>query len=209
VLACCVASNVEQSSSAMEVEPFLQAVLRDSWQAFKRDPVLFIGASWLAALLTVVSLGLLLGPLTVGFIQLVHRRLHGQSARIGDLFEGMSAFVSSVLASVVIGLGIALGLCLAVIPGLFVGVATCFAFHELSYRKSTAIDAIKGSFVIFKTHLLHVLLLLVAIATLNALGHLTVLGVLVTVPFSLVLTTVAYEKLTGQTTGSQIVAMPE
>jgi len=189
-----------------EVEPFLRDVASETWQAFKRNPVIFIGGSWLAALVSCASLGLLLGPMTVGFISMVRRTLHGQSARVRDVFEGLhsSALVSSVLAAVMIAIASVLGLLLFVIPGLFVSAATCFAFHELAYRKLTAVDAIKASFGILKTRLLHVLLLLAGLAALNALGHVAVLGILLTVPLSVVALTIAYEKLSGQTRGSQL-----
>jgi uncharacterized membrane protein len=189
-----------------EVEPFLRDVASQTWHAFKRDPVIFIGGSWLAALVSCASLGLLLGPMTVGFISVVQRTLHGQSARVRDVFEGLhgGALVSSVLAALMIVIASVLGLLLLVIPGLFVGAATCFAFHELAYRKLTAVDAIKASFGILKARLLHVLLLLAGIAALNAVGHVAVLGILLTVPFSMVSLTIAYEKLSGQTTGSQL-----
>jgi uncharacterized membrane protein len=189
-----------------EVEPFLRDVASETWHAFKRNPVIFIGGSWLAALVSCASLGLLLGPMAVGFISVVRRTLHGQSARVRDVFDGLhnGALVSSALAAVMIAVATVLGCLLFVIPGLFVGAATCFAFHELAYRNQTAVDAIKASFAILKARLLHVLLLLAGITALNALGHVAALGILLTVPFSMVCLTIAYEKLTGQTTGSQL-----
>lgn len=189
-----------------DVEPFLRDVVSETWHAFKRNPVIFVGGSWLATLVSVASLGLLMGPMTVGFISVVQRTLHGQSARVRDVFEGLhsGALVSSIFATIMIGLASVLGCLLFVIPGLFVLAATCFTFHELAYRKLTAVDAIKASFAILKARLLHVLLLLAGVAALNAVGHLAVIGILVTVPFSVVCLTVAYEKLSGQTTGSRL-----
>jgi uncharacterized membrane protein len=197
---------VSSRGTVADVEPFLQEVARQSWVAFKRDPVLYIVGSCAAGLLSLLSFGILLGPMTTGFIRIVHRGLHGQSARIGDLMEGLRAplLVSSLFASVLIAIGTALGLLLFMLPGVFVAVATSFAFHELSYRRVTAIEAIKGSFALLRDHLLHVLLLLIAVAIINVIGQLAILGSLIAVPFSVVAMTVAYEKLSGQTTGSQI-----
>lgn len=191
-----------------DVEPFLRDALRESWQLLKRDPTLFVVGGAIVSVLSAASLGVLLGPMAVGFIQTVHRRMHGQSARVRDVLDGMTSLVTSVVACCVIGIASLIGFALAVIPGLLVLAATCFVFHEVCYRRGTAVDAIKGSFAILKAHLLHVLLLLVAIGFLNAVTYVSWFALLVTIPFSLVLLTVAYEKLSGQTTGSQIVAVP-
>src|SRR5690349_15041211 len=102
--------------------------LRESWSLFKREPTLLIVAALLAA----------------------HRRLHGQSARIRDGVDGRASAVSALVAWLLIGVAAALGFALAVIPGLLLIAATCFAFHEIGYRKHTAIEAIKGSFALFK-----------------------------------------------------------
>jgi uncharacterized membrane protein len=212
-----VTPNADSSDDAAagslvgEVEPFLRDVASETWHAFKRNPVIFVGGSWLAALVSCASIGLLSGPMMVGFILVVHRTLHGQSTRVRDVFEGLQtgALVGSVLAALMIAIASVLGFLLFVIPGLFVTAATCFVFHELAYRKLTAVEAIKASFGILKARLLHVLLLLAGIAALNALGHVAVLGILLTVPFSVVCLTVAYEKLSGQTTGSQLATVTE
>jgi uncharacterized membrane protein len=188
----------------IEVERFAREVVLESWEAFKTDPLLYILASLVVAVLGVVSLSVLLGPLTVGFILIVQRRRRGQPAQVSDLFDGLSQFVSAFIAFVLIVIAAFIGCLLLVVPGLLVLYVSCFAFHELTYRKTGAVEALQGSFRIIKRSALHALLLLVGVAALNALGSAVVFGTLLTAPFGLLMMSVAYEKLTGQTPGSAV-----
>lgn len=187
-----------------DVEPFLLDVFNRSWSLFKREPTLLIVGGAVATLVAALSLTLLAGPLVIGFCTVVHRLLHGQSARIRDVFEFGPRAVGAVVAWLLVAVSAAIGLALALIPGLLVLVVCCFTWHEIGYRGLTAIEAIKGSFAICKAYLLHVLLLLVGLGVLNAVGCISLFASLISVPFSLVLLTVAYETLSGQTRGEQI-----
>jgi hypothetical protein len=187
------------ASRPIEVEDFVLRSVRESWDTFKADPLLYIAASLLVALVSAISLGILAGPMIVGFIEIVRRRRRGQSARVGDLRTGLSLFASSFVALLVIVLASAIGFALLVIPGLIVMVATCFAFHEIAYRRAHAADALRASWQLARRNLLHVLLVLVGVTALNSLGGAIVLGMLLTGPYALVWMTVAYELLTGQT----------
>ena len=184
---------------AIEVERFAKEVVLESWEAFKNDPLLYILATLVVIALGIVSLTILLGPLSVGFIIVVQRRRRAQPAEVGTLFDGLSQFASAFVAYLLITAATLIGLMLAVVPGLLVLIAFSFTFHELAYRKSHAVEAMKASFGIVKRSALHVLLLLVGLAALNALGSAVVFGSLLTAPFGLLMMSVAYEKLTGQT----------
>jgi uncharacterized membrane protein len=186
------------AASSIEVEPFVQQSAREAWRTFKADPLLYIAGSLIVAVVGGVSLLILAGPLTVGFIDVVRRRRRGESVRIADVFGGMSQFASSFVAFVLVALATAIGCLLLVVPGLVVLIVSCFAFHEIAYRKAHAADGLRASFFIAKRNLLHVLVVLIGVAALNALGSAVLFGMLLTVPFALVWMTVAYELLTGQ-----------
>jgi uncharacterized membrane protein len=161
--------------------------------------LLYIAGSLVVAVVGVLSLLVLAGPLTVGFVQLVRRRRRGERARITDVFDGLSQFAPSFVAFVLIAIATVIGMLLFVVPGLLVLVASCFAFHEISYRKAHAGDAIRASFHVAKRNPLHVLIVLIGVAALNALGSAVLFGTLLSAPFALVWMTVAYELLSGQT----------
>jgi hypothetical protein len=192
----------------IEVERFAQEVVRESWEAFKADPLLYILATLVVTVLGMLSLTIMLAPLTVGFILIVQRRRRGQPAQLGSLFDGLSQFGSSFVAFLLVGIAAFIGFLLFVVPGLLVMFVCCFGFHELTYRKVGAIEALSGSFRIIKRSALHTLLLLVGMAVLNAVGSAVVFGTLLTAPFGLLMMSVAYEKLTGQTPSAGALAAP-
>ncbi len=187
------------AAPAIEVESFVVQSARAAWQTFKTDPVLYIVSSLVVAVVAAVSLLILTGPMTVGFIEVVRRRRRGENARIADLFDGLSQFAGSFVAFVLIAVAASIGFLLFVVPGLLVLVATCFAFHEIGYRKAHAADALRASFRLARRNALHVLIVLIGVAALNALGGAVLFGTLLSAPFALVWMTVAYELLTGQT----------
>jgi hypothetical protein len=193
--------------SSIAVESFVQQSAREAWQTFKSDPLLYIAGTLVVAAVSILSIGVLAGPLTVGFIDVVRRRRRGESARIADVFGGLSQFASSLLAFVVVLIASAIGFALLVIPGLIVMIASCFAFHEIAYRKAHAVDALRASYFIARRNLLHVLVVLVAVAALNALGGAVWFGTLLSAPFALVWMTVAYELLTGSTPEASALAV--
>ena len=185
----------------IEVEDFALRSLRESWDAFKADPALYILGGALAALVSVLTLGILAGPMIVGFIQIVQRRRRGQSARAGDVRAGRSVFASSFIAFLLFAVAGCIGFALLVVPGLLVMIATCFAFHEIAYRGAHAADALRASYQLARDNLLHVLVVLIGVAVLNSLGGVVVIAILLTAPLGVVWMTVAYELLTGQTPG--------
>lgn len=184
---------------SIAVESFVLQSTREAWQTFKTDPLLYIAGSLVVAVVGLLSALVLLGPLTVGFIGVVRRRRRGESARIADVFDGRSQFAASFVAFVLVAVATTIGMLLLVVPGLLVLIASCFAFHEIAYRKAHAADALRASFHMAKRNLLHVLIVLIGVAALNALGGAVLFGTLLSAPFALVWMTVAYELLTGQT----------
>jgi hypothetical protein len=181
------------------VEPFVLRSVRESWDVFKADPVLYIAGAVIAAVVSVLSIGILAGPMADGFIQLVRRRRRGELVQLGDLRQGLALFASSFIALLLVAVAASIGFLLLVIPGLLVLIVTCFALHEIAYRGLSAVDALRASFQLARHRSLHVLVVLVGVAALNALGGVVLFGTLLTAPYAIVWTTVAYEILTGQT----------
>jgi uncharacterized membrane protein len=197
-------AHMADSVASVEVEPFLQDSVREAWRTFKADAVLYIAGTLLLCVVSIVTLTVLAGPLAVGLIGIIRRRRRGEAAQISDVFDGLSQFASSFVAFLLIAIATSVGLLLAVVPGLLVLLATCFAFHEIAYRERHAGDALRASYAIAKNHVLHVLLLLIGVAALNALGNAVVFGGFLTAPFAAVWMTVAYEMLTDQTPGRSV-----
>jgi hypothetical protein len=191
------------------LEPFLKAVWSKSWQLFQGQALTFILASLVMLVLMVVSLGILAGPLFVGYIELVRKAGRGETIAVGDLFRGFDFFLPSFLASVLIGIMFLIGMVLLFLPCLAVALFTAFTLHAIAFENLSATAAISRSFKLVMDNLVNVLVLFFLAAVAQTLGGSVILGTLITTPFVLIAYTVAYERMSSpagiiDTTGQAI-----
>ena len=184
-------------TNEIQTEDLVASSLSESWELFKDDLVLYVIAALLVLVVSTVSLGLLSGPMIVGFIKLVAKRIRGEEGTATDVFDGFSEFGASLIAMILIGIGVFIGFLLLVIPGLIFAVVTAFTFHAIALDGDGATAAMGRSYSLIKEHLAPCAVLLVIVAVLNAIGGSVVFGSLLTMPFSLILMTLAYQRLRG------------
>ncbi len=176
-------------------EDVIQDTLSEAWGIFVNDFVLFVIAGLLMIVVSVASLGLLSGPMTVGFIKLVERRRQGESGSATDIFDGFTQFGASLIASILIGVGVFIGMMLLVLPGVLFGLAMAFTFPAIAIDNEDATGAMSASFTIVKENPAVSLVFLVIMLVLSGIGTATAFGTLLTMPFTLVLMTLAYHRL--------------
>ena len=70
-----------------------------------------------------VTVGILFGPLLVGYIRAVDKQQRGESFAVADVFAGMESFLPAAIAALTSGVLIALASMLFVLPGLALLVA--------------------------------------------------------------------------------------
>lgn len=172
-------------------------LVKRSWALFQSKPIEHLVASLLAVVLSVVTLGVLLGPLTVGQIRMIEKQQRGDDVRIGDVFEGFSSFGAAFLTSLVFCVALAIGMLFLVLPGVFVGVAWGFALWFVALQGASASDALAGSWQLLKQHTLSVLVVFLILAVVNAVASAVVLGVVLTTPLSMIFGTLVFQELSG------------
>jgi hypothetical protein len=182
-------------SESLHYEDVVQDTLTEAWNVFKDDFVLYLIAGLFLVVVSIISIGLLSGPMTVGFIELVEKRLRGEEADATDVFEGFSRFGVSVIASILIGIGVLIGGILLVLPGLLFGLAMAFTFHGIAIDDETATGAMANSFSIIAENFAPSAVFLVIVLVLSGIGSAVIFGPLLTTPFNLVLMTLAYHRL--------------
>ena len=94
-----------------------------------------------------------------------------------------------------IGIGISIGILLFVLPGLLFGLATAFSFHAIAIDDENPTGAISKSISIIKENLAVAAIFLIIVLVISGIGTATFFGTLLTMPFSLVLMTLAYHEL--------------
>ncbi len=177
------------------LESFLGAVLRESWELFKKNALVFVLASIVATLAAVVTFGILAGPVFVGLIEIVRRAQRAEPVQIGDVFNRFDSFLPSAIALLLIGLAVCIGSFLLVAPGLLAALFSGFTLHAIAYERLSAIDAIKRSFQIVKDHFIQSIALFVLISVAQAIGGAVVLGLLLVLPLSIIASTLAYQRM--------------
>ena len=180
------------------VDGFILSVGRETWELFKRDALMFVLAWVIVLALSIVSLGLVAGPLMIGMIEMVRRSRHGEPVALGILFSRFDTLVASFIALLLTGLAVSLGFLLLVVPGLLAAVFATYVLHVLAYEPVGAIGALRRSVEITRESFVHTLALVLFLALAQTVGGLVLLGVLVTAPISFIALTVGYERLTGR-----------
>jgi hypothetical protein len=178
------------------LEPFLKGVWSRSWQLFQGNVLTFILAWLLVMVLGVVSLGILSGPLSIGYIELVRKAGRNEPVQVGDVFRGFDFFLPGFLAALLLGVAFCVGLILFVLPAVAVLILGAFTLHAIAFENLGVIAAITRSVKLVMDNLVNVLILMFVAAVVNAIGGTVVLGTLITIPFVLIALTVAYERIT-------------
>lgn len=75
--------------------------LAKGWRIYRSDAGTFSLSALVMFLLSLLSLGLLIGPLTAGFYRMVFKKMRGEQPQVGDLFKGMDRFWPTVFAWVI------------------------------------------------------------------------------------------------------------
>ena len=182
-------------TDAIQPESLVESSLRESWELFKNDLVVYVIASLLVLVVSALSLGLCSGPMVVGFIKLVNKRIRGEAGTATDVFDGFSQFGPSLLAMILIAIGTFIGCLLLVVPGVIFAFATAFSFHAIALDGVSASAAIGRSYALVKENLAPCFVLLLIVVVLNAIGGSIIFGSLLATPFSLIVMTFAYRRL--------------
>lgn len=179
------------------LEGFVESVFRSAWDLFKNDAVPFILAGVILVFVGGLTLGVLAGPLAVGFVLMVRKRMRGETISAGDIFGGMSYFLPSFLAVLIIGIGVIIGSILLVLPALILIYVTMFVFQHIAYKNEGVGSALGASFNLIKENFGPTIVLLLLVAVINSVGGAVPFGFVVTLPFGMIASTIAYEKLSG------------
>jgi hypothetical protein len=180
------------------LEKFLEEVARDTWELFQKHALVLVLASLLVLIVSALSLGLLAGPLLVGFLDMVRRARAGEPLQTGDAFKRFDSFLASLIALVLIGCAVSIGMFLLVAPGLLVAIFSAFTLHAIAYERVTAIAAIKRSVEIVKANFVHALVLLLLISVAQTIGGAVLLGTIITLPLGLVASALGFERMVGR-----------
>jgi hypothetical protein len=123
----------------------------------------------------------------------------GEKAEFMDLFRGGRYFWRMTGSSIVFGLMLIAGGCLCVVPAIFVWLIFGYYQYALVDQDAPGIDSLWRAQEASKSNLGGLLLIELAVYGINLLGMMACcLGLIITVPFTRVIYTVAYLRMTDQ-----------
>lgn len=192
-------------------------LLRFGWEAFKKRPWFFIGVVLLIVIISgilsgfspdpvrtpsdfvlaliVVILNVFIEMGLVAFALKAHADV--DKAELKDLWHPQR-FWQYAAVKILTGIIVVVGLVLLIVPGIIAALALLFATYLVIDKNLGPIDAIKESVRITKGHRWQLFLLALALVGINILGALALMvGLLVTVPVSLLAVAHAYRKLSA------------
>ena len=164
---------------------------KGGWNAFTADIVALIVGALIACILSVVTLGILAGPLAAGLYSMVVGRIRdGRPARIGDVFSCMDRFWGFLWAAIVLVVLIGLA-SLTIVGGVLLATIWLYVFPFMVDRKMGLTDAMSASYhqVVDNGFWEHLVLLVIVVA-IGAVGN-GWIGILTT-PFTIALIAGAY-----------------
>ncbi|HNX35144.1 MAG TPA: hypothetical protein PKM57_10985 [Kiritimatiellia bacterium] len=180
------------------------AELGKGWRLFQPNMGLLIVAGVIATVVSIITCGLLGGPLMAGMLLVVRRLIQNDPVKPqpGDVFKGLDYFVQSLILVV---LCMAVTFLLAMIPvigqlaGVVVSAVLMWGLVFVTYQKLSAIDALKQIFEYLKTGEFTLPLVFGIIAgIISSLGAVACLvGLVFTLPLGYCMMACCYETLFG------------
>ena len=135
--------------------------------------------------------------LQAAFVRGALSEVDGQKPALGTFLQ-FGPIGAVILTGLLVGIGTSVGLVLCILPGLVFAFLTWWAMPFVVDRNQDAITAIKSSFTAIKSDAGTLILLALALIGINILGALLCgLGLLVSIPVSIIASTYAYRITTG------------
>jgi len=168
----------------------LGAAFKHGWRLFIKDVVHLLIATVVATLLSIVTIGILAGPLCAGLYHMVLMRVkEGKELHWDDVFAGLDRFWAYLGAAlflvVVIGLA-----WITVIGGILLGTIWLYVFPLMVDKRMGLGQALGASYRLVRENgFVEHLVLVVLFAVLGSIGG---PAFLVTLPFTVAATVAAY-----------------
>jgi uncharacterized membrane protein len=183
------------------------------WASFKKDPWFFVGAtlalwvfSFIINMLTrnhsgiLGVIGFLIGlaastVVTIAYAKIALSTNAGAHVSWNDLWAP-NYFLPMLGTMILQGICIVVGLILLIVPGIIVALMLAFSQLIVVDQGKMPIEALKESFHLTKGHLWQLFLFALAVIAANIVGAvLLVVGLLVSVPVTLIAAAYVYKKL--------------
>jgi uncharacterized membrane protein len=204
------AEQIANSYLARNVQIDIGSAISRGWELVRDNPgptigscLIFLGLSLMLAFVPIlgfIAMIVISGPLIGGTEYIYIRRIRGEQATAGNIFDGFSiAFLQLFLAHLVAGILTSIGFVLCILPGIYLSVGYLLALPLVIDKRMEFWTAMEVSRrVIHKQWWIMFGFALVAILIVCAGAIACLVGMLVAVPIVLAAMLYIYEDLFGE-----------
>lgn len=154
----------------------IQGYLEDAYRIIKAEPVILILGGFIVQLLTILTMGILAGPISGGyFLLIIHYLRDNRKPSFNDIFSGLQRF-GSLFPFVLVLIIILIGFMLLLLPGFLFAtwwlyVLPLMVDRKVSYSEAMRLSMNKVNETGFLMHLVFFLLItVIPMALLNFLS---------------------------------------
>lgn len=204
---CCIPIDLKGFKMRKMTSEKFGEWIEEGFALYKANFGVLVLSGLVAGLVSVFSMGILTGPMLVGWIMMILRLQDGETVAVGDIFQGFTKFLDSFLYMLVVSVGILLLiLILGIVPcvGSILAVAAVYAVIALVAFAPFRIaesdvgfwKAIQESYEAVKPNFWLILGLVVVAGILGSLGAIACgVGVIFTAPINYCILAVVYHDL--------------
>lgn len=155
---------------------------------FKKNIGLHIVCSLLVGVAGSFSMGILTGPMMVGYMKMIKTEDEGGKVEIGDIFKGFDDFVPALVAVLVSSIAVSIGTMLCIVPGLLImALVPVSAYFVAISGEKDGINAIKRAWPLVKENLIGSALCTLVLGLVGSVGSILCgVGVLLTLPIAII-----------------------
>ena len=161
---------------------------------------MLVGISCVFLAITVI--GILAIPAVLGgYVESMIRMARGEKVGIGDFFKtGFNRFGTLLGTTILSFLGIIIGFLCLIIPGIYLMIRWYFLYQNIVDRDASVFESFKQSSDMVAGLFWIILTLVILIAVIQAIGGTLVIGTIVTIPYTSLLTAHVYLALNRENT---------
>ncbi|KPJ86807.1 MAG: hypothetical protein AMS18_15130 [Gemmatimonas sp. SG8_17] len=137
---------------------------------------------------------------TLGIMRMGLRFVDGERGELADLFANIPLIVSYLIASIIVAIVATIGFLLLIIPGIYLALRLQFYCWSIIDKEIGPLGSVEHSWTITRGSAWQLFLFAIVLFFINILGLLALgVGLLVTIPLSLVAFAHVYRSLAGST----------
>ncbi len=137
--------------------------------------------------------------ISMGLIRIALKIVDGKPVEVADLFQRVDLALPYIVASFLVGIMVAIGFVFLIIPGIYLAITFGFYGYNIVDKEHGIMESIEQSAAITRTQKWDLFGFGVALFFFNLLGALLLgIGLLITVPVSMLAAAYVYRKLGGE-----------